>query len=154
MPAGKLDVYVNSANGLKDTEIIGKADPYVILKAEKATGKTSTCKDQGSSPVWGEIIRLRIPNGCKQLVLTIYNENRLYKDDIMGIVTIKLAEVFDPDNKLPDGSFLSPSAEYPVARPDGKIQGKISVALIFEEDGTDLGLEVVQSFKDSLKIFQ
>ncbi|KAG0580613.1 hypothetical protein M758_4G190000 [Ceratodon purpureus] len=135
MPAGTLDVYLDCAKGLKDTEIIGKADPYVVLKAGKATGKTATCKDQGSSPVWGEKISLHIPSGCKQLILTIYNANTFYKDDIMGTCTITLSEVFDVDNQLPDGTFLSPSADYPVTRLDGKGQGQIRLALVFEEDG-------------------
>lgn len=135
MPAGTLDVYLDCAKGLKDTEIIGKADPYVILKAGKETAKTATCKDQGSSPVWGEKITLRLARDCKQLILTIYNSNRLYKDDVMGTCTITLSEVFDSDNTLPDGTFLSPSADYPVTRPDGKGRGHIRLALVFEQDG-------------------
>uniref|UniRef100_A0A7I4DIT9 C2 domain-containing protein n=2 Tax=Physcomitrium patens TaxID=3218 RepID=A0A7I4DIT9_PHYPA len=140
MPAGTLDVYLDCAKGLKDTEIIGKADPYVVLKAGKATGKTKTCKDQGGSPVWGEKIRLHIAPGCKQLVLTIFNANTFYKDDIMGTATITLSEVFDADNKFPDGTFLSPSADYPVTRVDGKSQGKITLTLVFEEEGNNLNL--------------
>lgn len=50
---------------------------------------------------------------------------------------ITLSEVFDVDNQLPDGTFLSPSADYPVTRLDGKGQGKIRLALVFEEDGND-----------------
>jgi hypothetical protein len=34
--------------------------------------------------VWGEKISLHVASGCKQLVLTIYNANTFYKDDIMG----------------------------------------------------------------------
>lgn len=43
--------------------------------------------------------------------------------------------MFDSDNTLPDGTFLSPSADYPVTRPDGKGRGHIRLALVFEQDG-------------------
>lgn len=50
---------------------------------------------------------------------------------------ITLSEVFDTDNLLPDGTFLSPTADYPVTRLDGRSQGQIRLALVFEEDGND-----------------
>ena len=43
--------------------------------------------DEGSNPVWNQSVKLQIPAGCKQLLLTIYNANTFYKDDIMGTTT-------------------------------------------------------------------
>jgi len=134
MPAGTLRVHLDRAKGLKDTEIIGNADPYVVLKAGGATTKSSTCKDEGSNPVWNQSVKLHVPAGCKQLLLTIYNANTFYKDDIMGTTTITLSEVFDGENMLPDGTLLCSSADYPVITLDGKSQGFITLGLSFERD--------------------
>ena len=59
--------------------------------------------------------------------------------------------MFDADNQLPDGTFLSPSADYPVIRLDGKSQGQIRLALVFEEDGNDIkNIEWVLFFLDKV----
>lgn len=63
---------------------------------------------------------------------------------------ITLSEVFDADNKFPDGTFLSPSADYPVTRVDGKSQGKITLTLVFEEEGNNLNLGLVTT--DALSV--
>ena len=47
---------------------------------------------------------------------------------------ITLSEVFDGENKLPDGTLLCSSADYPVITLNGKSQGSITLGLTFERD--------------------
>lgn len=47
---------------------------------------------------------------------------------------ITLSEVFDGENKLPDGTLLCSSADYPVITLDGKSRGFITLGLSFERD--------------------
>lgn len=44
MAVGNLNVEVTCATGLKNSELIGKSDPYVVLKVGKTEQKTTVAK--------------------------------------------------------------------------------------------------------------
>lgn len=44
MAVGSLNVEVNCATGLKNSELMGKSDPYVVLKVGKTEQKTTVAK--------------------------------------------------------------------------------------------------------------
>lgn len=44
MAVGSLNVEVTGATGLKNSELMGKSDPYVVLKVGKTEQKTTVAK--------------------------------------------------------------------------------------------------------------
>ncbi|KAL7551401.1 hypothetical protein ACHAWF_017844 [Thalassiosira exigua] len=95
---GILTVFLDKATNLKDTDIIGKSDPYIILSLEqdnyfkdKDYGYArSTTKRDELNPVYHETFHFNVPT-LKNMVLTVkVVDEDIMSDDKMGNCKIKL----------------------------------------------------------------
>eukprot|EP00898_Chlorokybus_atmophyticus_P001825 jgi/Chlat1/2643/Chrsp178S02481 len=121
MPAGTLEVTLHSANGLKDTETLGRQDPYAIVALNKTRFRTRTATDQGTRPVWNEKFTFQVTEGVHEVVVDIYNANIL-NDDFIGSARIPLLKAFNS---------MSDTSAYPVFRKSGKQHGVLNASLKF-----------------------
>ncbi|BBN01225.1 hypothetical protein MPTK1_2g05770 [Marchantia polymorpha subsp. ruderalis] len=100
MPAGTVKVNLIGASAIKDSEWIGKGDPYVVIMCGKREVTSNVAKNQGSTPVWNQKFHFYVDDSDTDVQIKIYNENALQTDDIIGTTTISLSDAFS-QKKLP-----------------------------------------------------
>ncbi|KAL2629199.1 hypothetical protein R1flu_013885 [Riccia fluitans] len=100
MPAGTVKVYLVGATAIRDSEWIGKGDPYAVIECGNQHVKSNTATDQGSKPTWNQKFHFLIDDGVTDIIVKIYNENNLQVDDLIGSAKIPLADIF-AKKKLP-----------------------------------------------------
>lgn len=86
-----LDVKIVSANLIRDTEAIGKMDPFVTIELAKQKKRTSVKDEAGKTPVWDEVYSLPVMNPNDPLKLTVLDED-VTTDDIVGSASVDLHE--------------------------------------------------------------
>eukprot|EP00246_Nothoceros_aenigmaticus_P002203 TRINITY_DN12_c0_g1_i5.p1 TRINITY_DN12_c0_g1~~TRINITY_DN12_c0_g1_i5.p1 ORF type:complete len:446 (-),score=79.00 TRINITY_DN12_c0_g1_i5:559-1896(-) len=124
MPKGLLAVQLIGADGLKDTEVFGRSDPYAFVSVgRKPAQRSATAEDHGSRPSWNQTFNFQIDEGDNELHIRIFNENTLSTDDDIGSAIIPLGHVF--------ATGTSGLQSYQVIRPSGRPQGTVRVSLIF-----------------------
>ncbi|KAI3868757.1 hypothetical protein MKW98_008842 [Papaver atlanticum] len=91
---GVLSVTVISAEEVPATDILGKADPYVILSLKKAETKNKTrVVNDSLNPVWNQTFDFVVEDGLHDmLVLELYDHDTFGKDYI-GRCIITLTRV-------------------------------------------------------------
>lgn len=57
-PVGKLKVTVIKANDLKNMELLGKSDPYVVVHVRPLFKVKTQVKDNNLNPVWNETFEI------------------------------------------------------------------------------------------------
>merc|ERR1711971_439915 len=93
-----LNLHVHRASSLSQKDIFGYSDPYVVINIEnKNIGvpwepssrsvKTKTCK-KTLNPVWNEHFTLNFDPVEEFVVLDVFDENRITRDDFLGRVIL------------------------------------------------------------------
>jgi Ca2+-dependent lipid-binding protein len=78
---------VIEAKLIKDTEIIGKMDPFLILEYTGKKYRTKVHQGGGKHPKWGEFIEIRNIKSKGDLIkITCYDED-IIRDDLIGTQT-------------------------------------------------------------------
>ena len=90
---GRLDIRICAARNLPDTQMIGKPDPYVIVKLENQTHRTSVCNNQ-INPTWNEVFKFTVadPNSA-QIRFELWNSN-VVSDEFLGCYKLSLAGLY------------------------------------------------------------
>ncbi|KAL6519016.1 hypothetical protein OROHE_017440 [Orobanche hederae] len=153
MRTGIMEVTVVGARGLKNTELCGKVDPYVVIQYKNQEQK-STCSGrsqnfkfqmhfclclpgQSISPVWNEKFQFNVefPGGDEQhkLLLKIMDHGTFNDDDNLGIATIYLKELFEQG--MVNGRIELHTQKYRVVLSDQTYHGEISVGITFTATG-------------------
>ncbi|GMI45863.1 hypothetical protein TrCOL_g8423 [Triparma columacea] len=96
--AGSLKIHVKSGRNLRETESIGRLDPYIVFKADgyavKINKRTSVDKDGGSNPDWDQKIGMELVDQY-QLQIECYDHDVLAStDELVGKANISLLPVF------------------------------------------------------------
>jgi len=83
--SGTLTIRVGQCELFRDTEWIGKMNPYCWIKFGEQSKRTSTMSDAGKFPIFNEELVFDVTSGManENVLIRIYNENVL-KDDIVG----------------------------------------------------------------------
>eukprot|EP00993_Chasmostoma_nieuportense_P002957 NODE_3709_length_916_cov_70.647655_g3557_i0.p1 GENE.NODE_3709_length_916_cov_70.647655_g3557_i0~~NODE_3709_length_916_cov_70.647655_g3557_i0.p1 ORF type:complete len:284 (+),score=67.47 NODE_3709_length_916_cov_70.647655_g3557_i0:58-852(+) len=87
--AGTLRIKVLQATGLKDTDIMGLPDPYVLLKLGDEKKKT-TIKNSTTDPIWNEEFYFSSASADQLLHIEIFDKDIVGKDS-MGKATVPLS---------------------------------------------------------------
>eukprot|EP00878_Enallax_costatus_P020228 GHUV01021377.1.p1 GENE.GHUV01021377.1~~GHUV01021377.1.p1 ORF type:complete len:290 (+),score=84.45 GHUV01021377.1:124-993(+) len=116
-----LDVQLHFGDGLKDTQVMGKQDPYCVLQVGPSTCKSRTCTDGGTKPVWNETFRFNNVEYSSELIITIKNENVL-ADDVIGAARVPLQRVQQAGTE---------SGAFPVMTPAGQQKGIVQITLTY-----------------------
>ncbi|XP_078152236.1 calcium-dependent lipid-binding protein-like [Carex rostrata] len=90
-PEGKLMVTVVRAKALKNKEVIGKSDPYVIVYIRPILKVKTRVIDDNLNPEWNETFNLLAEDRETQsLYLEVYDEDKLKQDKKLGVVALPL----------------------------------------------------------------
>jgi Ca2+-dependent lipid-binding protein len=125
MATRTLNVEIIGASGLKDTELIGKSDPYVVVSVGKTERKSKPAKDQAETPAWNETFSLPVLDTDTELLVRILNDDTMGRDEEMGHAVVPLS--------LIHGGSHSAST-FPLEL-KGKPHGEIKMSLSFEGEG-------------------
>eukprot|EP00252_Welwitschia_mirabilis_P017211 TRINITY_DN38183_c0_g1_i1.p1 TRINITY_DN38183_c0_g1~~TRINITY_DN38183_c0_g1_i1.p1 ORF type:complete len:143 (+),score=16.33 TRINITY_DN38183_c0_g1_i1:70-498(+) len=123
MPRGTLEVLLVNAQGLKDTELLGKMDPYVIFTCRTQKQKSTVASGSGSNPEWNQTFTFQVGEGVSDLNLKIFDSDFASEDDFVGEASIPLDPVFMEGNV--------PPAPYNIVLRDQTYCGEIKVGLTF-----------------------
>ncbi|TVU47706.1 hypothetical protein EJB05_07313, partial [Eragrostis curvula] len=93
-PHGKLTVTVVRADSLKNKELIGKSDPYVVLFIRPIFKEKTRVIDDNLNPEWNETFELIAEDKETQsLVLEVFDEDNLKQDKRLGIAKLPLSDL-------------------------------------------------------------
>ncbi|CAI9768315.1 unnamed protein product [Fraxinus pennsylvanica] len=133
MAIGLMEVKLVDAKRLKNTDFLGKIDPYVLLQYRNQECKSSIAKGQGRNPIWNEKFEFRVdyPVADEQykLVLKIMDHDTFTADDYLGQATIYVKELIELG--LEKGKAELHPQKYRVVLTDKTYHGEIQVGVTF-----------------------
>ncbi|KAL2330422.1 hypothetical protein Fmac_018003 [Flemingia macrophylla] len=92
-PQGTLRVNIIKANDLKNMEMIGKSDPYVVVHIRPLFKVKTKVIDNNLNPVWNEVFDLIAEDKETQsLILEVYDKD-IGQDKRLGIVKLPLNDL-------------------------------------------------------------
>jgi len=83
---GKLEIFIQKANRLPNTDLIGKSDPYAVVYV----GDDEVCRtrviDDNLNPVWDhhDVNFVRCDRDCPVISVALFDEDLGYHDDFLG----------------------------------------------------------------------
>jgi len=93
-PHGKLTVTVVRAESLKNKELIGKSDPYVVLFIRPMFREKTSIIDDNLNPQWNETFELIAEDKETQaLILEVFDEDKMKQDKRLGIAKLPLSDL-------------------------------------------------------------
>nr|CAB3496485.1 unnamed protein product [Digitaria exilis] len=93
-PHGKLSVTVVRAESLKNKELIGKSDPYVVLFIRPMFKEKTSVIDDNLNPQWNETFELIAEDKETQyLILEVFDEDKMKQDKRLGIAKLPLNDL-------------------------------------------------------------
>ena len=85
---GKLIVKPTRAKLTRDTEFLGKMDPYIALSVGDEKRRTKTHDNAGKTPVWFDVFEFNKTN--EETIFFDVHDEDVGKDDLVGSGTISL----------------------------------------------------------------
>ncbi|KAJ8534790.1 hypothetical protein K7X08_016518 [Anisodus acutangulus] len=130
-PQGKLTVTVMRAKNLKNQEMIGKSDPYVVLYIRPLFKFKTKTIDNNLYPVWDETFELIAEDKETQsLFVEVFDED-IGEDDRMGVTKLPLNEI-EADNPKEIELRLLPKFDMLKVK-DKKDRGTITIKILYHE---------------------
>ena len=105
MPAGKLTILLKSGRNLRNTELVGKMEPYIAfelgkdIKQSKGGAaahqklKSKVHKDGGTNPAWNQSFEFDVVD-THEISISCYDKDTLGRDDLVGETTYSLMSAF------------------------------------------------------------
>ncbi|KAK4723801.1 hypothetical protein R3W88_026580 [Solanum pinnatisectum] len=130
-PQGKLTVTVMRATNLKNQEMIGKSDPYVVVYIRPLFKFKTKTIDNNLNPVWDETFELIAEDKETQsLLLEVFDED-IGEDDRMGVTKLPLNEL---ESDTPKEIELRLLPKYDMLKiKDKKDRGTITIKILYHE---------------------
>ncbi|XP_027368493.1 elicitor-responsive protein 1-like [Abrus precatorius] len=133
MAIGFMEVQLVKAKGLRNTDIFGKMDPYVLIQYKGQERKSSVANGQGKNPVWNEkfIFRVEYPGSGdrNKLILKIMDKDSFSADDFVGQATIYVGDLLAQG--VENGGAKLQTLKYRVVRANQSYCGEIDVGITF-----------------------
>ncbi|XP_050674590.1 E3 ubiquitin-protein ligase Nedd-4 isoform X3 [Leptidea sinapis] len=144
-----LRLKVIGAYQLAKKDIFGASDPYVRVELQKADGDITLetyltkTKKRTLNPVWNQEFVFRVKPAEQKLLIQVFDENRLTRDDFLGMVEVPLegtphesaANARPPIHKYP----LRPRRSVARSRVRGYIEIYHALVGRVAEEGTETG---------------
>ncbi|XP_010272629.1 PREDICTED: synaptotagmin-4 [Nelumbo nucifera] len=148
-PQGKLTVTVVKANELKNMEMIGKSDPYVVLYIRPLFKVKTKVIDNNLNPVWNETFELIAEDKETQaLVLEVFDKD-VTQDKRLGIVKLPLHGL-EPDIPKELDLRLLPSLDM-MKIIDKKDRGSLTVKVLYHQFNKEEQLAALEEEKRILE---
>eukprot|EP00252_Welwitschia_mirabilis_P016978 TRINITY_DN3775_c0_g1_i1.p1 TRINITY_DN3775_c0_g1~~TRINITY_DN3775_c0_g1_i1.p1 ORF type:complete len:500 (+),score=108.31 TRINITY_DN3775_c0_g1_i1:235-1734(+) len=148
-PQGCLRVTVIKAASLKNMEIIGKSDPYVILYVRVLFKMKTKTIDNNLNPEWNETFDLIVEDKETQaLTLEVFDKD-VTKDELLGIVKYPLQDL-EPEKSKEVTLPLLPSLNTQRVK-DKKDRGSIMIKVYYHEFSKEEQLAAMEQEKAMLE---
>ncbi|XP_078428722.1 calcium-dependent lipid-binding (CaLB domain) family protein [Wolffia australiana] len=130
-PRGKLSICVVKATALKNMEMVGKSDPYVVLYVRPVLKNKTKVVDNNLNPVWNENFDLIVEDKETQSVtFEVYDED-ITQDKRLGVVKLALNDL-EPDILKEVDLRLLPALDMLKIK-DKKDRGTLTVKVLYHE---------------------
>ena len=100
---GVLTIFIANASFKYDKDLIGKMDPYILLKVGEQIQRSSTKKDAGKTPTFNETFIFNVNPG-DELEIEAWDNDMGRSDDKIGSITIPINNVIS--QKIIKGPFV------------------------------------------------
>merc|ERR1719309_1411919 len=99
LPEGKAKLNIIKAKELIKADMIGKSDPYVVLKYGRQQDKTKVINNT-QEPKWDHQTEFVVPDGnSRTFHLEVFDSDRIGKDKSLGKLDLDLADVLGMDGQ-------------------------------------------------------
>lgn len=92
---GTLKITIVEAKLTRDTEFMGKMDPFCVIDYRQARNKTVTKHDAGKTPVWNQTFEYDIKYIGDDMVFKVFDED-LTENDPVGAFNTKVSALAVP----------------------------------------------------------
>uniref|UniRef100_A0A182J5M7 E3 ubiquitin-protein ligase n=1 Tax=Anopheles atroparvus TaxID=41427 RepID=A0A182J5M7_ANOAO len=146
----RVRIKVIAGRQLAKKDIFGASDPYVRIDLNTIDGDVTLesvltkTKKKTLDPVWNETFTFRVKPAAHKLVFQVFDENRLTRDDFLGMVEIALGQL----PKEQPGADI-PTKCHPLlprsARSNVRGQLELYCAFIQDENNTEADWALIES---------
>ncbi|KAK4354062.1 hypothetical protein RND71_026256 [Anisodus tanguticus] len=148
-PQGKLIVTVVRANSLKNSEMIGKSDPYVVVYIRPLFKLKTKTINNNLNPVWDQTFELIAEDKETQsLILEVFDKD-VGQDQRMGVTKLPLNELVAETPKEIELRLL-PKLDMLRVK-DKKDRGTITVKVLYHEFNKEEQLAALETEKKILE---
>ncbi|KAK1376273.1 putative Calcium lipid binding protein [Heracleum sosnowskyi] len=148
-PQGKLTLTVEKANDLKNMEMIGKSDPYVVVYIRPLFKVKTKVVDNNLNPVWDETFELIAEDKETQALIFEVFDQDIGQDKRLGIAKLPLREL-EADTSKEIQLRLMPSLDMLKIK-DKKDRGTISIKVLYHDFTKE---EQYQALEDEKRILE
>ena len=129
-------VIVEFAQGIRNSDWIGRQDPYVVLSIGRMTFRTNTCRSGGTSPVWHQSLQFPVGNENDLHVRVL--DDDIGRDAVLGTGFLSLSGVrSSPGQRL--------SVQVPLRAPNNQPMGFVQLGLQFQVTAVGVPSQMVIS---------
>ncbi|KAL2515196.1 Calcium-dependent lipid-binding (CaLB domain) family protein [Forsythia ovata] len=144
-PQGKLTVTVVRANDLKNKELIGKSDPYVVVYVRPMFKVKTKVIEDNLNPVWNQTFELIAEDKETQsLIFEVFDQD-IGQDKRLGIAMLPLIEL-EPEAPKEIELRLLPSLDMLKIK-DKKDRGTLTIQVLYHEFNKEEQLAALEEEK-------
>ncbi|XP_015893093.1 calcium-dependent lipid-binding protein [Ziziphus jujuba] len=148
-PQGKLTLTIVRANDLKNMEMIGKSDPYVVVYIRPLFKVKTKVIENNLNPVWNQIFEMIAEDKETQsLILEVFDQD-IGQDKRLGIAKLPLIELEAEITKEFELRLL-PSLDTLKVK-DKKDRGTITIKILYHEFNKEEQLAALEEEKRILE---
>lgn len=97
---GTLQITCIEGKLYRNTELIGKMDPYIVIEHQGNKYKTKVIKDGGNHVIWDDTFTLQIHSLDDQIKISCFDKDMI-KDDLVGSKVFKASELWNTQRQEP-----------------------------------------------------
>ncbi|KAL2477780.1 Calcium-dependent lipid-binding (CaLB domain) family protein [Forsythia ovata] len=148
-PQGKLTVAVVRANNLKNKELIGKSDPYVVVYIRPLFKVKTKVIENNLNPVWNQTFELIVEDKETQsLILEVFDQD-VGQDERLGVAKLPMIELEAEISKEIELRLL-PSLDMLKIK-DKKDRGTLTIQVLYHEFNKEEQLAALEEEKRILE---
>lgn len=148
-PQGKLTLTVVKANDLKNMEMIGKSDPYVVVHIRPLFKVKTKVVENNLNPIWNQTFDLIVEDKETQsLILEVFDQD-IGQDKRLGIAKLPLIDLESEATKEIDLRLLSSLDTLKVK--DKKDRGTLTIKALYHEFNKEEQLAALEEEKRILE---
>ncbi|KAG0617318.1 hypothetical protein M758_5G181100 [Ceratodon purpureus] len=135
-PVGELDVTLVEGKNIKNTDLIGKADPFVTLFVRQTKDKIKRSKSKSNTlkPVWNENFKIEVEDPESQkLTLRLMDDESVEKSEYIGTAALAIKE-FKPHVKT---ELWCDVLEDPESHATDQIRGSLHIIVTYNPYSRD-----------------
>lgn len=148
-PQGKLIVTVVKANNLKNMEMIGKSDPYVVAHVRPLFKLKTKTVENNLNPVWNEELEFIVEDKETQSVILEVFDKDIGQDKQLGIAKLPLIDLQGEVNKEFELRLLASLNTLKVK--DKKDRGTLTIKIHYHEFNKEEQLKALEEEKRILE---